>query len=170
MPDIQRQCLFFFGLLAYLFCFVSFPVSVYPQNLQSTVPPSLYGNTSDGASQKNEIESLLAKFNGCAWYKTPGDPSRDIYLELKDRTLILFEYFKDGYYCSFIFRICFAQEELWRVKVTGYDMTFTDQHGNTYRIVINRDGKTITIQSIGSTGDWEYIIGTFVKLFCSENI
>jgi hypothetical protein len=169
MPDIQKQYLFFVALLACLFCLVSLPVSVYSQNLQSATPPPSSGNTSDGTSQKNKIEDFLAQFSGCAWYRTPGDSSRDVYLELKDGTLILYEYLKDEGYCYRTSRTCFIQEKLWQVKVTGYDTTLTDRRRNVYRVVINRDGKTITIQSMDNTGGKEYVIGTFVKLFCSDN-
>ncbi len=151
MSDMQRrQFLLCFALLVSLLCFAS------------------VANTSDGESQKNEIENFFVQFNGCAWYKTPGDGSRDIYLELKDRTLTFYEYLKDEGYCYIVLKSCFTQEEIWQMKVAGYDTTLTDRRGNAYRIVIDRNGKTITISEIASPGGKEYITGTFVRLFCSE--
>jgi hypothetical protein len=168
MPHIQRQYLFFAALFAYLICLASFPASLYSQDLQSPPGPHLSGSISDGASQKNEIEVFFAQFNGCAWYRTPGDSVRDVYFELKDGTLILYEYLKNQSYCYITSTTCFTQEELWRMKVTGYDNTFTDRRGNAYRVVINRDGKTITTDGSGKTVDSDYAIGTFVKIFCSD--
>jgi hypothetical protein len=170
MFDIQRQYLFFVALLAYLLCLVFLPASVCSQNLQSATPPLSSGSVSDGTYQKNEIESFLAKFNGCAWQRVPNNPSRDVYLELKDKTLILYEYIKDKYYCYFTSSICFTQVELLRIKVEGYDTMLTDQYGNVYQVVINRNGETITIHGKDNTGGREYIIGTFVKHFCSDHI
>ena len=168
MPDIQKQYMFFVALLACLICFVSLPVSVWSQNLQSPASPPSSGK-SDGASQKNEIEDFFAQFNGCAWYKTPDDSSRDVYLELKDRTLILYEYLKDEGYCYRTSSTCFTQKKLWQMKVTGYDTTLTDRHSNVYRVVINRNGKTIVIHNVGKTDSREDVVGTFVKVFCSSN-
>jgi hypothetical protein len=169
MHDFQRQYPFFVAFLAFSLCLVSLPLSVCSQNLQSASPPPLSSNTSDGTSQKNEIEDLFAGFNGCVWYRTPNDSSRDVYLDLKDRTLILYKYLKDQNYCFITSSICYAQDEVWRMTVTGYDTTMTDQRGNIYRIVINRNGDRITIHGTYNTGIGEYIIGTFVKLFCSDH-
>jgi hypothetical protein len=168
MFDIQRQYLFLFVLLTCLLCFVSLPVSVCSQNLQSAPPPPSSGNASDGTYQKNEFEGFLAQFNGCAWYRIPNDTSRDVYLELRDRKLILYEYLKDNYYCYITFRVCFTQLELWRIKVAGYDTNLTDQQGNVYRVFIDRNGETITIQGTDNVGDRGYAMGTFVKTFCSD--
>lgn len=168
MSDIQKQCLFFVVLLACLLCFLSLPVSVCSQNLQSPASPPSSGK-SDGASQKNGVEDFITQFNGCTWYKTPNDPARDVYLQLKDRILVLYEYLKDGDYCYMNSRVCFTQDKLWQMRVTGYDTTLTDRRGDAYQVVIEKDGKTIAIRSVGKTGGREDIIGTFVKLFCSNN-
>jgi hypothetical protein len=170
MHNIQKQYLFFFALLVCLLCLFSLPVSVCSQNLQSVTPPPSSDNTSDETSQKNGIDGFFAQFNGCAWYRIPNDPSHDMYLELKDRTLTLYEYLKDQFYCLITSRICFAQLELWKMKVTGYETMLSDGHGNTYRVVVNRNGETITIHGIDKASGREYLIDTFVKYFCSGNI
>ena len=164
--------LFFVTLITCLLCLISIPVSVYSQNLPSSTPPSSSVNSYEGASQENEFEDFLAQFNGCNWYRTPHDTSRDVYFELKGRNLILHEYLKDESYCLMKFSsACFVQLDIWRTKVDGYDTMFTDRHGNVYRIAIDRNGKTIIIHSINNEGGgMEYIVGTFVKLFCSDNI
>lgn len=56
------------------------------------------------------------------------------------------------------------------MKVGGYDTTSTDPHGNVYRVVISRDGQTITIHGMDSAGGREYVTGTLVKLFCCNPI
>lgn len=169
MLHTRRQYLFCASLLAYLLCLVSLPVSVCSQDLEPAPPPPSSGNAPGGASQEDEIVCFLAQFNGCAWYRTPNDPYRDVYLELKDGTLILYEYLKDPSYCATTFSNCFTQEELWRMKVTGYDTVLPDRPGNAYRVVMNRNGKTITMHGVDNAGR-DYVIGIFVRIFCSENM
>jgi len=168
MPGVQKQYLIFAALLACLLSLVLLPAYLCSQELHP-LPAPLYGNAPDGGLQENEIAHFLARFNGCAWYKTPGNPYADVYLELKDGTLILYEYLKNESYCSTIFSTCFTQHEIWRTKVTGWDMILPDRPGNVYRIVLGRNGGTITMHGVDNAGR-DYVIGTFVKLFCSGNI
>lgn len=168
MMNIQRQHLIFAALLACLLYLVSLPAYLCSQDIQPAPLPPLSGAAPDGALQENEIAHFLARFNGCAWYKTPNDPYRDVYLELKDVTLILYEYLKNESYCSITFSTCFTQHEIWRTKVTGWDMILPDRPGNAYRIVMDRIGRTITIHGVDNAGR-DYIMGIFVRLFCSGN-
>lgn len=169
MPDVQRQYLIFVALLACLFALVSLPAYLCSQDIQSPPLPPLSGAAPGGAYQKNEIAHFLARFNGCAWYKTPGNPYADVYLELKDGTLILYEYLKNESYCSTTFSTCFTQHEIWRTKVTGWDMILPDRPGNVYRIVMDRNGETIAMHGVDNAGR-DYMMGIFVRLFCSGNI
>ncbi|MCX5805441.1 MAG: hypothetical protein NT010_05135 [Proteobacteria bacterium] len=170
MLNIQRQCLFSVAMLACLLCLFFLPVSVCSQNIQSATPPPSSGNTSDGASQKNEIDGFFAKFNGCAWYRIPYDPSLDMYLELKDRTLILYEYLKDQFCCLITSSICFTQTELWKMKATGYETMLFDGRGNflpgCYKQERGNDHNTRHRQG----QQQGILIDTFVKYFCSDNI
>lgn len=165
---IQKRFILFLAVLCYLFCFFSLPEPAASRNLQPPTPASS-DDTYDGQSQQNEIEDFFVRFNGCSWARTPGDPFRDVYFELKGRTLVLYEYIKDEFYCQITFSICFAQQELWRMEVTGYDNAMTDRHGNRFRVVIGRNGETITMYGMEGASGREDVIGTFVKFFCSEN-
>ncbi len=165
MPGVQRQFLIFAALLACLLSLAFLPACLCSQELHSP-PAPLYGDAPDGGSQENEIAHFLARFNGCAWYKTPGNPYADVYLELKDGTLILYEYLKNESYCSTTFSTCFTQHEIWRTKVTGWDMILPDRPGNVYRIVLGRNGETITLHGVDNAGR-DYVMGIFVRYFCS---
>ncbi|HBE44752.1 MAG TPA: hypothetical protein DDW17_04675 [Deltaproteobacteria bacterium] len=169
MNNIKRNYLLLGVVLVCLLCIVSFPVSAFSQDLKSSTPSTSSGNTSEGISQKNDLEDFFARYNGCSWLRMPFDPSCDIFLELSNRKLILYRYLKDEGYCWITSTICFSNSELLRIEVTGYEIVSTDQNGNEFRVVISRDGGTITIHGKDNLGFMENVIGTFVKLFCSGN-
>lgn len=171
----DRKCLFCGITLACVLCLAVFPVSVRPQNiLPEEARPSIPSPPPDGMSrgkpQDPGIESFLTRFNGCSWYKSPSNPTRDVYLELRDGTLTLYEYLKDQFYCYSSFRACFSQEELWRARVTGYSNFLTDTQGNPYIVVINPNGQTIEVQDIENTSGKQYATSIFVRLRCPDTI
>jgi len=120
-------------------------------------------------SQKDTIEDFFGRYDGCSWFKQPHDRDCDISLELKDRTLILYRYIKDEEYCRFTSTICFTNWELLRLAVTGYETVSKDGQGNEFRVVIDRNGETITVNGKDNLGFRENVTGTFIRLFCSEN-
>lgn len=65
--------------------------------------------------------------------------------------------------------ICFVNWEMLRVDVTGFEIKSTDQRGNEFRIIISKNGETITLQGKDNLGFIENVLGTYVKFFCSEN-
>ena len=169
MSGSHRQHVLPLMLLAWLLFLVFCPASVCPQGPEAPAPVPSPGNISDWESQKNEIEDLIARYNGCTWNKTTGYSYRDVYITLKNGTLTLYEYLKDEYYCYVTSRVCFNQQELWRVSVKGYDTVLTDGHGNkVFRIIINRDGKMVTIYDVDSSSGKEYVSETFVRSFCPD--
>lgn len=155
MNNIKRNYLLLGVVLVCLFYIVSFPVSVFSQDLKSP--------------QKDDLEDFFARYNGCSWLRMPFNPSCDISLELWNRTLILYRYLKDEVYCWMTSTLCFTNWELIRVEVTGYEIVSTDQNGNEFRVLISRDGGTITIHGKDNLGFREEVLGTFVRFFCSEN-
>mgnify|MGYP000862526179 CR=1 FL=1 len=165
MSGVRRQYLFFVALFAYSLSLVSLPSPLCSQDIQPPSPP-LYGSEHSGGQQEDDMARFFSQFNGCAWYKTPNDPYRDVYLELRNGALTVYEYLKSELYCSFTLRNCFVQEELWRMKVAGYDTVLPDRPGNVYRIVLDKNGETITLHGVDNAGR-DYVMGIFVRYFCS---
>jgi hypothetical protein len=97
----------------------------------------------------------------------PYNPLCDITLELKDKMLILYRYLKDAAYCHITSTVCFANWELLRIQVKGYNMVLIDQKGNEYQVIISRDWETITITGKDNLGFSEDVLGTFVKFYCT---
>lgn len=160
----RKKHLFFAVPAICVLCLIFFPVAVYSQDIKSQTPP-----VSDEAFQKNTLEDFFIRYNGCSWYRIPYDRSCDISFELRDRMLILYRYLKSEEYCWMTSTICFTNWELLRLKVTGYEMVSTDQRGNEFRVVISKNGETITLHGKDNLGFSENVLGTFIKLFCSEH-
>lgn len=140
------------------------PIDVFSQD--SKIQPS---TSSAEKPQKDSIEEFFARYNGCSWFRIPQDRSGDISLELKNRTFILYRYLKNEEYCLMTSTICFTNWELLRVDVKGFETVSTDNQGNKFKIIIEKNGEQITIQGKNNLGFREDVLGTFIRLFCSEN-
>jgi len=163
MFKVRNIKLFFSLSIACLFFLIFIPVDVFSQDSKSQLSTSSFER-----SQKNSMEEFFARYNGCSWLRTPYDRSCDISLELKDRTLVLYRYLKSEEYCIMTSNICFTNWELMRIDVKGFETISTDKQGNEFRILIEKNGETITILGKDNLGFRENVLGTFVKIFCSE--
>lgn len=176
MNNFTRHFLIYGTALIIIFCL--FPTHLLAQSLfPGVVPPgSSKIVTAQGGAQQpssgnataesaNALNDFLARYDTCSWY-APSDPYQDRYLELHNGHLTFYEYNKDDVFCQLLNKTCFSQDELWRIKVTGFNIISRDLKENAFRVNINRNGDKIEIQGIGKSGGDEYS-GTYIRTHCS---